>query len=107
MKTLGKIPVTVQLVDELLLPDDIRENTFYFCKEKMYIQHNCLCGCGTYIALPINCIVLDGENNNGTAKHCWGWNAEINKGKLTVTPSILNHPCEGHYIITNGIANIV
>jgi hypothetical protein len=90
MKTLRKIEVTVEEVSEIPNVDILTENTLY--KSKHYLSHNCLCGCGDFINLPIS---------NG------GWSFSNNEGKATLTPSVLNGNCKAHYIITNGVANMV
>jgi hypothetical protein len=90
MKTLRKIEVTVEEVEEIPLFSKVKENTLY--KSQDYLSHKCLCGCGACINLSIS---------NG------GWNYSENDGKATVTPSILNVYCKAHYIITNGVANMV
>lgn len=90
MKTLKKVLVQVVAVDDIPLLSKMDENKLYVSKE--YMTHKCLCGCGSMINLPIT---------NG------GWNFSIEHGLASVTPSILNSGCNAHYIITNGIANLV
>lgn len=106
MKTLKKIPVIVKFITNFddFIADEVENDTLYVSKDSMKMAHNCLCGCGGFICIPLQNIDDNGEifkeNNNG-------WSLSVKDGKTTVTPSILNRPCEGHYIITNGIANLV
>lgn len=106
MRTLKKVPVTVEFITNFddFVAGEVENDTLYVSKESMKIAHNCLCGCGGFVCIPLQRIEDNGEilteNNNG-------WNLKVKDCKATVTPSILNRPCEGHYIITNGIANLV
>lgn len=99
MKTLKKIPVELVLVK--YIPVEMEKNTIYLSEEFQISIHKCLCGCGSDAALILN----DIDDKDGI-----GWNYTINDDwKITFTPSILNLHCPNkyHYIITNGIANVV
>jgi hypothetical protein len=103
MKTLEKVPIRVEFVDEVPF-ENFERGVLYVSKKQMSLSHCCLCDCQRFVRLP-----LDRINDNGDVltKNNNGWSLTIKDSKATVTPSILNHPCECHYIITNGIANIV
>lgn len=93
MKTLKR--VELELVEVGFIPDvdDMKFGKFYYSKEYHTTNHLCPCGCGSMTPLPI----MEGE-----------WNLKTNNGKVTITPSVLHRSgCKSHYIITNGIANIV
>ena len=100
MKTLKKIPVTYEFVE--CIPDfDLMEpNVIYISKEHYISCHKCLCGCGNEAAMILN----EGDWLDDS-----GWDYNINNNKITFTPSILNINCPNkyHYIITDGIANVV
>lgn len=89
MKTKRKVNLDVVVSSYGL---DIEENTVYVDEEKQYFALRCL-GCGQFMHYPYN-----PEN---------GWSLNIGDKGVTIKPSILNHCCEAHYIITNGVANIV
>jgi len=74
-------------------------NVIYISKEHHISCHKCLCGCGNEAAMILN----EGDGDNS------GWNYNVNNNKITFTPSILNTHCPNryHYIITDGIANVV
>jgi len=103
MRTIKKVPVTVEFVDEMPF-DTIQENVLYVNKNTCRLRHLCLCGCGHLIDIPLSRINNNGQIYNGEPE--W-WHLTMNVDKVTITPSILNKPCNGHYIITNGIANLV
>lgn len=94
MKTLKKVPVQlVELMPGEFIPEEMEFGKLYYSKEFQGLNHLCVCGCGqkTYI------IVKEGE-----------WTVSPNNGKVTITPSLLQrNGCKSHYIITEGIANIV
>jgi len=92
MKTKQKIPVVIKHRREIPLKSEMEENTLYYMSSIEYVSHKCLCGCGAMITLPVS---------QG------GWTFDYTNDKATMTPSILNDGCKAHYIITNGIANIV
>ena len=97
MKTLRKIPVTLVQVE--YIPKELEDNTIYLSAEYSIAVHKCLCGCGELAAMPLN---IKGETD--------GWNYSIDaQERVTFTPSVLNTHCPNryHYIITNGIANVV
>lgn len=94
MKTLKKVPVElIELKYGETVPDLMEFGKLYYSKQYKGMNHLCVCGCGQKIFIPIR----DGE-----------WSIFPNNGKVTITPS-LHHRigCKSHYIITNGIANIV
>lgn len=91
MKTLKKVELSVVYGAYDL---DLLENTVHVDQEKGYFALNCL-GCGQFMHYPISPI------------HKVGWGVKIGGKGITVTPSILNGCCNAHYIITDGVANIV
>lgn len=98
MKTIKQVSVSVQLVE--IIPEDMEQDVLYYSEEYNGVNHLCLCGCGKSSFLPIN--------NKELPTH--GWNIDFTtKGKVTLSPSILNSglDCKSHYIITNGVANFV
>ncbi|MDR2085807.1 MAG: hypothetical protein LBP72_01400 [Dysgonamonadaceae bacterium] len=103
MRTIKKVALTVEFVDKLDF-DNIRENVLYVNKQTCYAYHDCLCGCKAPVNIPLKKISHDGETYFGDPN---GWELTIKGNKVTITPSILNFPCGAHYIITNGIANLV
>ncbi len=92
MKTLKKIPVEVKRVNDI--PEKLEENVIYVSGMCELAIHSCLCGCGKESVTPI-------DKN--------GWTLEMNKKGATMKPSILNKNCPNkyHYIITDGVANVV
>ncbi len=93
MKTLEKVPLDLVEVDFIPESKDMEFGKFYYSREYETSNHLCACGCGHSTPLPIK----EGE-----------WNISIKDSKITVSPSILQRfDCRTHYIITNGIANIV
>ena len=94
MKTIKKIPVELILLKKgEYIPENMEFGKLYYSPEFNGMNHLCLCGCEqkTYI------LIKDGE-----------WSLSENNGKVTITPSILQrNGCKSHYIITNGIANLV
>ena len=93
MKTLKK--VELELVEVEFIPDlhDMEFGKIYYSREYQTTNHLCPCGCGTQTPIP----VMEGE-----------WRLTINNSKATLSPSILHKTeCKTHYIITNGVANIV
>ena len=96
MKTLKKIPVTVEYVYYMPDYETFKDNVLYVSNEFGCCIHKCLCGCGGKTVLSL--------------KPHWsrGWTLTDDDGKITITPSIANYQtCGAHYIITNGVANIV
>lgn len=94
MKTLKQVPVElVELQEGEYIPENLEFGKLYYSKEFGGLSHLCVCGCGQKTYIPIR----DGE-----------WSVFPNNGKVTITPSLLHRfDCKSHYIITNGIANIV
>jgi hypothetical protein len=94
MKTLKQVPVElVELKEGEYMPNEMELGKLYYSKEFGGLGHLCLCGCGqkTYITIG------DGE-----------WTVFPNNGKVTITPSLHHRfDCKSHYIITNGVANLV
>lgn len=92
MKTLKK--VSLELVEVEFIPEILEEGKFYYSKKYNASNHLCPCGCGDKTYLPIK------ENE---------WTLSIDdKKRISITPSILRRlGCQSHYIITNGIANLV
>jgi hypothetical protein len=103
MKTIKKIPVTVEFVEEMPF-DTIQDNVLYVDKKTCRMRHNCLCGCKHLLDIPLSKI---DDNEKIYTGDSHGWDFIVKGDKATITPSILNRPCNGHYIITNGIANLV
>lgn len=103
MKTLRKVALSVVFVDDIDI-DKLMPDTVYIRKDKMYFSHLCLCKCKRLVNLPINTLTIDGSSKKGDPR---GWDIEIKNQQISIKPSILNHPCECHYIVTNGTANIV
>lgn len=105
MKTIKKIPVELVLVK--YIPDIMEENTIYLSETFSISIHKCLCGCGTDTVLILNDM---SDPKSIYWKNDLGWNYIItNDNKITFTPSILNQHCPNryHYVITNGIANVI
>lgn len=96
MKTKNKVNVNFQLVEFIPNDEDMQFAVLYISEKYKTIAHKCLCGCGNLSITPV-----------GNIKPKWNYN--VNNEKLTMTPSVLNKNCpqNAHYIITNGIANIV
>lgn len=91
MKTLKKVPVELVYVE--FMPDTMEFGKIYYSEKYHGSNHLCLCGCGQECYLPI----MKNE-----------WSLVDDNGKVTITPSILQRfECKSHYIITNGIGNIV
>lgn len=58
--------------------------------ERRYAGHNCFCGCGAFIQLPIA-----GQHN--------AWSATFDAdGSITTSPSVLNRSCQAHYFLEGG-----
>jgi hypothetical protein len=96
MKTIKKIPVTVEFVDEMPF-DTIQDNVLYVDKKTCRIRHNCLCGCDGLVDIPLSKINDNGKIYTGDS---YGWDLDVKGDKVTITPSILNLSCNGHYIVT-------
>jgi len=93
MKTIKKVQLKLNECKYIPFLDDMEENTMYYSKEFQVASHKCFCGKNHECVTPI----MDNM-----------WSIEIiNSDKFTMKPSILNNPCKCHYIITNGIANVV
>jgi len=94
MKTLKQVPIElVEIPEGGYIPEELEFGKMYYSKEYGVANHLCLCGCGTKAPIPIG----EGE-----------WSINNDNGKLTVKPSLQQlFECRSHYIITNGIGNIV
>lgn len=91
MKTVKKVPL--QLVEVEFVPRQMEFGKLYYSKEYKTANHLCPCGCGGQTPIPIK----KGE-----------WSLTVSNGKVTIMPSLLRRTgCQSHYIITNGVANIV
>lgn len=98
MKTIKQVPIKFQTVE--YIPEQMEQGVLYYSEEYNGLNHLCLCGCGKSSFLPINTKELPAH----------GWDIDFTtKGKVTLTPSILNSglDCKSHYIITNSVANFV
>jgi hypothetical protein len=83
----------LEIVKVEFIPNEMEFGKIYYSELYQITNHLCPCGCGQQTPLPIK----DGE-----------WNLLINNDKVTINPSVLHRSgCNTHYIITNGIANIV
>lgn len=97
MKTLRTVEITPVYIENIqsLGPNDYVANNFYVQNDFKYCSHSCLCGCGAKITLPVN-------------QHNTGWQlVNDGNGQISLIGSILQHPCESHYIITKNKANFV
>ena len=94
MKTIKKVPVElIELAEDEYIPSEMEFGKLYYSKQYSCLMHLCVCGCGQKTCL--------------TTK-AGDWSVFPNNGSVTITPSILQrNGCKSHYIITNGIANIV
>ena len=93
MKTLQKVPLELVEVEFIPPQNEMEFGKLYYSKEYKTTSHLCPCGCGMQTPIPVK----EGE-----------WNLTINNGKVTISPSILHRlGCKTHYIITNGVANVV
>lgn len=92
MKTLKKVTIEPVFVDEM--PSLYEPNKVYISEKYNVSKHICLCGCETMVVMPI------------TGGQWWTLVKESN-GKISFIGSVLQHPCEAHYIITNNVANFV
>lgn len=91
MKTLKKVEIEPIYVE--FIPADLEQGKLYISEKYEGCTHLCLCGCGVKCYLPLGA----GE-----------WSINNNKGKVSITPSILQRfECKSHYIITNNVANFV
>jgi hypothetical protein len=93
MKTLKKLELELVEVEFIPHVHEMDFGKIYYSREYQTTNHLCPCGCGIQTPIP----VMEG-----------GWKLTINNSKATLSPSILHKMgCETHYIITNGVANIV
>lgn len=93
MKTLKKVPLKLVEVVYIPEPDKMEFGMVYYSRRFQVQNHLCVCGCGMQTPFPIH----EGE-----------WNLTVEGDKFTVTPSILQlGGCKSHYVITNGVANII
>lgn len=96
MKTLKRVTITPVFVDQM--PDHYEFNHVYISRQYKTAKHICLCGCETMVVMPLN--------RESFPNMHWGLVEEPN-GTISFIGSVLQHPCEAHYIITNNIANFV
>lgn len=90
MKTIKK--VNIELVEVEFIPEEMEEGKLYYSKEYSIANHLCACGCKEKKPIKIS-------------KGHWDI---TNKNNLTIVPSLQHTTgCMSHYIITNGVANIV
>jgi hypothetical protein len=78
------IPV---MVDELPGPSECQPGRLYLTRDLKHSLHRCPCPCGRVVYLP-----------TGPG----GWTLSQNDAGTSLSPSILNHPCEAHYWIRDG-----
>lgn len=91
MKTLKSVPL--ELIEVEYIPSEMEFGKIYYSKEYKTANHLCVCGCGQITPIRIK----EGE-----------WSITKTEKGVTVAPSILQRGgCQSHYIVTNGIANIV
>jgi hypothetical protein len=79
----------LRLLSVTYLPNDLEPGILYVSKKYGVAGHLCPCGCGNKIITPL-----------GSTE----WHLIIDKGKLSLYPSIGNWqlPCKSHYWILNG-----
>jgi hypothetical protein len=95
MKTLFKVEIEPVFVEEM--PPVYEQGKVYISEKYMVSKHLCLCGCDTMVVMPFEMGRSDGQ-------YFWGLVKE-NNGKVSFIGSVLQHPCEAHYIITKNVAN--
>ena len=78
------------------IPKPMEPGILYISKKYGVANHLCLCGCGDQSVTP-----FEMQPNEK-----W-WNLIENDGKVSIQPSILNHPCEAHYVITDNLGNFI
>lgn len=98
MKTLKKVPVKAENVEFIPPKEEMKEGIIYISREYKTASHLCLCGCNGLSITPL------GFGGWKTSFEDW----EKESG-LSMFPSILNSglECKSHYIITEGVGNIV
>lgn len=97
MKTIKQVEVTPVFCEDGVpeIPSQYEEGKVYISKNRDWIAHNCLCGCGSFIMLPVN-------------QNPQGWQLEVDdNNKISLIGSILQYECKAHYIITKNKANFV
>lgn len=93
MKTKKKVPLELIEVEFIPHHNEMEFGKFYYSKKLKCANHLCPCGC----RFPTPIRITTGE-----------WDLKIIDNKLNVSPSILQRfGCKTHYIITDGMANIV
>lgn len=96
MKTLKQ--VTIKPIFVNLMPDHYEQGEVYISEPYKTSKHLCLCGCGDMVVMPLNRELFPETH--------WGLVKEAN-GRVSFLGSVLQHPCEAHYIITKNVANFV
>jgi hypothetical protein len=93
MKTLNRVPLELVQVEFIPSYNEMEFGKLYYSQEYKTTNHLCPCGCGQSTPIPVK----EGE-----------WSLSISNGKATISPSILHRLyCRTHYVITNGVANIL
>lgn len=92
MKTLKKIIIEPVFVETMPLLQDMEIHKVYISEKHSLSCHICLCGCETKVVMPLN------------EPQWWQLVKELN-GTVSFIGSVLQHPCEAHYIITKNVAN--
>jgi len=95
MKTIKKVTIETVFVDEI--PSYIEIGKVYISEKYGTSKHICLCGCETMVVMPF-------EIGRSDGRYSWGLVKE-NNGTISFIGSVLQHPCEAHYIITKNVAN--
>lgn len=96
MKTIKQVTIEPVFVDQM--PDFYEQGKVYISKPYKVSKHLFLCGCETMVVMPLNRELFPNTH--------WGLVEEQN-GTVSFLGSVLQHPCEAHYIITKNIANFV
>jgi hypothetical protein len=105
MKTIKKETITTKFVE--LMPEEMEPNVLYISKRFCIAKHLCLCGCGNQSVTTLDELITEADKAVTEMPKGYGWVLTEKRGKVSLTPSILNLPCKAHYIITNNVANFV
>lgn len=90
MKTIKRITIEPIFVETM--PDFYEYGKIYISEKYKVAKHICLCGCESMVVMPL------------TGGQWWSLVKE-NNGTVSFIGSVLQHPCEAHYIITKNVAN--